>query len=738
MKFAARATVLLLMVTGLAAAQSNENFPRPASLQPAVDFWTRVYTEVGTQGGFLHDPVNLAVVYHVVRFEGTPTARQRRREIDKLSDHYSDILNRLADSRDGLSTEEARVLALWPAKVSDSTLKQAAQQLRFQLGQADRFEAGLIRSGRWKPYIHGVLAERGLPSELAVLPHVESSFDPTAYSKVGAAGMWQFTRSTGLRYMQIDHIVDERRDPFLATVAAAQLLADNYSVISSWPLALTAYNHGLSGMRRAVRQQNTSDIGVIVQSYQSRSFGFASRNFYAAFLAALDVDTNAERYFRTVRLDAPDDSVIVKVPDYIDAGTIASALKLRVDDLKRLNPALMDTIWAGDKFVPKGFMLRLPGNFSGDADKAMAAVPGTQRFALQRADEFHRVRRGETLSAIAGQYRLSVDTLVRANGLRSQNFIREGQMLTLPVTSPGSAVVLASAVDASGQYTVRRGDSIAAIARRLGVAEGTLLAANGIRDKNRIFEGQTLNVPGVGSEAIAQNDVAVVLASNNVTETSSSLASEGNLALAANIVAEPVDFLLDVEAEAEPAADEQAETIDEDAEPTLDSNVLASMQARLAADPSDYSVSGDNRIEVQSLETLGHYADWLQVRTQKLRDMNGFSFRQAVVIGQRVELDFSAVSPAQFEQRRLAYQERVQETFFSAYQIAAIQEHVIRSGESLWLLAQHTYSVPVWLLRQYNPDLNLDRVSTGAVVKFPRLKRINSSAAQVPTEGELG
>jgi membrane-bound lytic murein transglycosylase D len=162
------------------------------------------------------------------------------------------------------------------------------------------------------------------------------------------------------------------------------------------------------------------------------------------------------------------------------------------------------------------------------------------------------------------------------------------------------------------------------------------------------------------------------------------------------------------------------------------------MQARLAADPSDYSVSEDNRIEVQSLETLGHYADWLQVRTQKLRDMNGFSFRQAVVIGQRVELDFSAVSPAQFEQRRLAYQERVQETFFSAYQIAAIQEHVIRSGESLWLLAQHTYSVPVWLLRQYNPDLNLDRVSTGAVVKFPRLKRINSSAAQVPTEGELG
>ena len=115
--------------------------------------------------------------------------------------------------------------------------------------------------------------------------------------------MWQFMRSTGVRYMRIDHIVDERRDPFFATDAAARLLADNFSVIQSWPLALTAYNHGLASMRRAVQQQKTTDIATIVAKYQSRSFGFASRNFYTAFLAALEIDSNPERYFPNLKLD---------------------------------------------------------------------------------------------------------------------------------------------------------------------------------------------------------------------------------------------------------------------------------------------------------------------------------------------------------------------------------------------------------------------------------------------------
>jgi membrane-bound lytic murein transglycosylase D len=135
-------------------------------------------------------------------------------------------------------------------------------------------------------------------------------------------------------------------------------------------------------------------------------------------------------------------------------------------------------------------------------------------------------------------------------------------------------------------------------------------------------------------------------------------------------------------------------------------------------------VADNETITVQSLETLGHYADWLEIRTQHLRDLNGLPFRRAVVIGQSLKLDFSRVSPEQFEKRRTAYHQQLQEDFFSHYRITAIEDHVVRRGESLWVLAHRDYSVPVWLLRQYNPDLDLDHVAPGTVVKFPDLKPI--------------
>jgi membrane-bound lytic murein transglycosylase D len=169
----------------------------------------------------------------------------------------------------------------------------------------------------------------------------------------------------------------------------------------------------------------------------------------------------------------------------------------------------------------------------------------------------------------------------------------------------------------------------------------------------------------------------------------------------------------------------------ENAETDLESNVLASTQAPLAADPSDYTVATDGTIEVHDVETLGHYADWLEIRTQRLRDVNGMPFSRAVVVGQRISLDFSRVDVATFEQRRLAYHLQHQEEFFRAYQIADIREHVIRPGQSVWVLAQRTYNVPVWLLRQYNPDLDLERVTAGTIVKFPHLERIEAETGAV-------
>ncbi len=172
--------------------------------------------------------------------------------------------------------------------------------MRFQLGQANRFRDGLIRSGAWQRDIAAALKDEGLPPELSALPLVESSYNPRAYSKVGAAGLWQFMPSTGRRFMRIDRAVDDRMDPFMATEAAAQLLAYNHRILGTWPLALTAYNHGVAGMRRAVDTLGTTDIVTIVRQYQSRTFGFASRNFYVSFLAALKIERHPQKYFGAI------------------------------------------------------------------------------------------------------------------------------------------------------------------------------------------------------------------------------------------------------------------------------------------------------------------------------------------------------------------------------------------------------------------------------------------------------
>ena len=249
-------------------------------------------------------------------------------------------------------------------------------------------------------------------------------------------------------------------------------------------------------------------------------------------------------------------------------------------------------------------------------------------------------------------------------------------------------------------------------------------------NRNLIYPGQVLRIPA-GGTAVEPPATEVLAAREPALAAEQAPAPEQveTDAVAVVAVAEVAPAAFDP-----PAGFDSADFVgppvivalndEPDPDDGSDSNALDSVQATLAADPSDYSVADDGTIEVQSIETLGHYADWLGIRTQRLRDLNGMSFRQAVVLGQRIRLDFSAVDPETFEQRRIAWQQSLQESFFAAYRIDNVEDHVVRSGESLWLLAQNRYRVPVWLLRQYNPDLDLDLVVPGTVVKFPRLEPI--------------
>ena len=700
--------VFLLLAMSAATHAASAAFPRPAELERDIAFWRRVYTEVTTSGGLIHDPVRLDVIYEVVTFPANLPPRERSKRVDASKKKYARILDRLATLDESQFTEDdQRVFELWPKGTRRSRFEQASEEVRFQLGQADRFREGLVRSGAYRDYIASTFEQMGLPRELAALPHVESSFNTYAYSKVGAAGMWQFMRATGRRFMRIDATVDERLDPYRSTQAAARFLEQNYIVLGSWPLALTAYNHGTAGMRRAKEHMGTDDIAVIARKYQSRTFGFASRNFYVAFLAALEIDQKPEAFFGSIKLNPIDNSRVIEMPNYIPASRIASALKLEPDVLRRLNPSLLPSVWNGSRHVPRGFEFRVPANV--DATAALQTLSSGEFYQAQVAESQHRVRSGESLSAIATRYGVSMNQLAELNGLRRPYRINAGQVLTLPGKAAGRvpAVVAANTpketpaakdvtpqtgVVGENRYVVRRGDTLSRIATKHGMTEEALLELNSIKNRHFVYEGQVL---ALATAARAAPPAEAQVPVENVVPP---------------LPAEPVSVAEAVE----PVSEGEAEELS----PTL----VPGMQAAASADPGDYSVHEDQTVLVQAAETVGHYAEWLDVRASQLRRLNRMSMATPVVIGRKLKLDFSKVTPDQFEARRLEYHKQLQETFFTQFRIKGSEPHVIKRGESVWVLAQQRYNIPIWLLRQYNPDVDLGSIRPGTTLVIPTLE----------------
>jgi len=508
----ARALFALLLLLPCLHLNASD-FPRPASLQPAVNFWIDVYTKVSTDQGYIHDDEYLSVVYETLDLPPYASRDIRERQVAAAKRRVSTALNSLGrGKRTGLNSTEAQALAAWPAGTSSKTFAQAAQRVRFQLGQSDRFREGLIRSGQWKPHIRSVLAKHGLPRELEVLPHVESSFNPAAYSKAAAAGMWQFMPATARQYMRVDHIVDERMDPFIATEGAARFLKSNYKVTGTWPLALTGYNHGTGGMVRAAKAVGTKDIGVIVQKYKGQAFGFASRNFYASFLAALEIDSNPGRYMSRLQMDAPTPYDVYTVPDYVSAGALAREAGISLEALKAHNPALREPVWTGEKYIPRGYAVRIPAaQLQRPLQNTVASLPGTARLSHQKPDRIHRIARGDSLSTIARRYGTSVSKLMALNGLRNHS-IRVGKTLILPGNVQPESLTAEQVANtrarlAAGkpatpgkpqEYVIRSGDSLWSIARRFKVSTAQLQAWNDISHNKPIQPGQKLIVASAG------------------------------------------------------------------------------------------------------------------------------------------------------------------------------------------------------------------------------------------------
>ncbi|MGI9333881.1 MAG: transglycosylase SLT domain-containing protein, partial [Gammaproteobacteria bacterium] len=354
------------LVVGLCCAAANAQaydagFPRPVGLESNVRFWTYVFTQLGDSSGAVHDTRNLEIIYEVLHFDSEVRPRERGRRSEAAKRRYADILRRLAsEPRDELDAEHLRVLNLWPRGTSDAELRAASSRLRYQRGLADTMLNGIIRAGAWEHEIAAILEEEGVPQELLALPLLEAAYDPWTYSSARAFGLWQFIPSTGRMFLRIDNVVDERMHLLEATRAAARLLKEYRSEARTWPLTLTAYNHGNGGVRRAVREVGTRDIAVIVEQYRGPSFGFASRNYYSSYLAALDVYFNAQQYFGPVRRDPPERVQYLTLTDAMRVNALSAELAVEPETLRRFNPALKDIVWEGRARVPAGYMLRVP------------------------------------------------------------------------------------------------------------------------------------------------------------------------------------------------------------------------------------------------------------------------------------------------------------------------------------------------------------------------------------------
>src|SRR5215472_14497377 len=186
-RFLACLFILAAILICPSARADDEPMPRPPQLEHDVQFWIRVYSQIDTNAGFVHDQSNLGVVYETLHFAPESPPSERQRLVEQARERYAAALRRIASSGDqALFADDQRVRDLWGSEGTPGRLRAAVDDIRFQLGQSDRFRSGLIRAGAWETHIAETLANLGLPAELAVLPHVESSFNPNAYSKVGA------------------------------------------------------------------------------------------------------------------------------------------------------------------------------------------------------------------------------------------------------------------------------------------------------------------------------------------------------------------------------------------------------------------------------------------------------------------------------------------------------------------------------------------------------------------------
>jgi membrane-bound lytic murein transglycosylase D len=360
----------------------------------------------------------------------------------------------------------------------------------------ERFATWLKRSERYLPYVRDVFISRGLPQDLIFLPFIESGYNPMAYSRAGAGGMWQFMPGTGRMHgLAFDWWVDQRRDPYLSTHAAAAYLAKLYEMFDDWNLALAAYNAGNGRISRAMQRSgkdNFFDLASI-----DNLLARETRHYVPKFMAVLKIVQNLEELgFEPINWNNSPNVVTLQVQGGTDLAALARACGLNWEEFHRLNPAFRRQV------SPPG--RKMPVYIPEDVKKKAVAFLGKPSARPYEGFDRYQVRRGDSWWTLSNRFNVPVDVLKQINN-RRHNTLRVGESLMVP-RSVKARVAAASSVEDSrssrrnlaqqrANYVVQQGDTLWSLSRKFDVAVSSLVQANGLRNQNSLRVGQRLYIP---------------------------------------------------------------------------------------------------------------------------------------------------------------------------------------------------------------------------------------------------
>jgi membrane-bound lytic murein transglycosylase D len=339
-------------------------------------------------------------------------------------------------------------------------------------------ETGLRRAGRYRGMIARVLSEEGVPQDLIYLAQAESAFQPTALSRAGARGMWQFVAYRGQEYgLRHTWWLDERQDPEKATHAAAQHLRDLYKMFGDWYLAMAAYNCGPGNVQKAIERTGYADFWEL---YRRNVLPRETKNYVPIILALTLIAKDAPHYGIQAEPESPVATDMVKPGRAIDLRLVAETIDVDVETLRTLNPSLLRLATPDDP----AFELHLPLGSASKFSAEIADIPPDKWVSWRR----HRVAAGETLTAIAKKYRVTPKAIADANNLESTTALNAGEKLIIPAIQPA-----AENKRRMVSYRVRKGDTFLGIADRFSVESEDLLKWNRLKSR-RVSRGMVLRI----------------------------------------------------------------------------------------------------------------------------------------------------------------------------------------------------------------------------------------------------